>query len=51
MRSGEVVIAKYKEHRKGKSIITFDKGTIRLSDIRAINYYKPLPHELNHEEA
>lgn len=42
--SGAQIIAKFKEKRKGKSIIT-DKGEFRVEDIRAVNYYKPLPHE------
>lgn len=44
MTDGSVVIAKYKGHRKGKSIET-DKGSFNVVDIRAANYYKPLQHE------
>ena len=41
---GTQIIAKYKGHRKGKSIET-DKGSFNVVDIRDANYYKPLPHE------
>lgn len=47
MRDGSVIIAKYKETRKGKSILTFDHGQIDLVNVRSANYYKPLPHELS----
>lgn len=46
MRNGDVIIARYKETRKGRLIET-DRGEYRLSDIRTVNYYKPLPHERN----
>ncbi len=45
LNSGRVVIAKYKGHRKGKSIETYDQGTFNVIDIRSAGYYKPLPHE------
>lgn len=44
--NGKVLIAKYKETRKGKSVLTYDHGEIKLADVRTMNYYKPLPHEL-----
>ena len=44
LNSGRQVIAKYLGHRKGKKIET-DKGDFNVIDIRAVNYYKPLPHE------
>lgn len=45
MRSGEVIIAKFKE-RLGRRALRTDKGDIPIKDIRSTNYYKPLPHEL-----
>lgn len=45
MKDGEVIIAKYKEKVGKNAIRTFDKGDFRVVDIRAANYYKPLPHE------
>lgn len=45
MKDGRVIIAKYKEKKKGKTIVT-DKGKFLIKDIRAADYYKPLPHEL-----
>lgn len=45
MNDGSVVIAKFKEHKKGKKIVTFDRGSFNIIDIRSANYYKPLPHE------
>lgn len=43
-KDGSQVIAKYKQTRKGKKILT-DKGDFNILDIRSANYYKPLPHE------
>lgn len=45
-KDGTVTIAKFLENRKGKKIIT-DKGEFRFLDIRSVNYYKPLPHEIH----
>ena len=44
LNDGSVVSAKFKGNRKGKKIET-DKGNFNVIDIRAANYYKPLPHE------
>lgn len=46
LRSGEVIIAKFKE-RIGHKALRTDKGDVRILDIRSANYYKPLAHELN----
>jgi hypothetical protein len=44
MRTGEIIVAKFKE-RLGHKKIRTDKGDYWIVDIRAINYFKPLPHE------
>ena len=46
LKSGDVIIAKFKEKLGQRKIRTFDKGDIDISEIRSANYYKPLPHEL-----
>lgn len=48
MRNGDVIIAKFKE-RLGRKRIRTDKGDFRLLDIRTINYFKPLPHEMDNQ--
>jgi hypothetical protein len=43
-KDGTQVVTKYLGHRKGKSIQT-EAGTFKILDIRAADYYKPLPWE------
>lgn len=43
---GTQIIAKFKESKKNK-LITLDKGVFNFLDLRSVNYYKPLPFELN----
>jgi len=43
------IIAKYKETLGNRAIRT-DVGDFLIKDIRCVNYYKPLQHEINKNE-
>lgn len=44
-KSGEVVIVKYKQKVGQRWIRFFDYPDVEVTQIRALNYYKPLAHE------
>jgi len=45
LRTGEVVIAKFKENYQKNRIRTFDKGDFLVSNIKSACYYKPFSWE------
>lgn len=45
MKDGSQVIAKFHESKKNL-LITLDKGEFSFQDLRSVNYYKPLPFEI-----
>lgn len=45
LRTGKQVIAKLRESKRNR-LITLDKGEFDFNDLRSVNYFKLLPHEL-----